>query len=105
MFKIEIYTDNGGAPGALVAKSGSGTLVANSWNTISISAALSANTAYWLVYNTNATNATRNNMRYDTSASVLQAYSNSSVTFGTWPSNFGAATIGNWAFSIYATYH
>ncbi len=103
-YQLAIYTDNSGTPGAFVAGSGSGVLQANSWNTIPIAANLSANTSYWLVYNTNGSSGSANNLAYDQSSSVLEGYSNSSVPFGTWPTAFGSASVATWAYSIYATY-
>jgi len=54
-FQFAIYADNGSqtAPGAYVASSPIGTLGAyntRAWYTLPITAALSANTTYWLVY-------------------------------------------------------
>jgi hypothetical protein len=101
-FQVAIYSDAGNLPSARIANSASGTLVANSWNTVPISATLAANTAYWLVYNANGSNTTRNNMKYSVGGTT--AFKNSSVTFGTWPATFGPATAVNATFSIYATY-
>lgn len=58
-YKVAIYADSAGAPGALLAQSSVGTLVTG-WNTISISQALTANTPYWLAYNANSTNGLSN---------------------------------------------
>src|SRR4029077_2061905 len=52
-YQLAIYTNNGGRPGALVATSATGTLVANAWNTLGVSASLQASTNYWLMFNTN----------------------------------------------------
>jgi hypothetical protein len=101
-FQVAIYSDANGSPGALLASSATGTLVANSWNTIPISANIAANTAYWLVYNANGTSA-QNNMKYSSGGS--SAYSSGSVTFGTWPASFGSSVGQSVVFSIYATYN
>ncbi len=101
-FQVAVYTDASNKPGALVASSASGTLVANSWNTISLSGNLAANTAYWLIYNTNASTSSLNNLRYDNGGTG--GYSTSRVTFGTWPSTFGSSAVGSVNYSIYATY-
>lgn len=101
-FQVAIYTDNNNSPSTLVAQSASGTLTANSWNTIPISATLAANTAYWLAYNTNGTTLSVNNLRYSSGGS--SAWTNSSVAFGTWPATFGTSTKASLTFSIYATY-
>ncbi|MGN9908885.1 PQQ-dependent sugar dehydrogenase [Phytohabitans sp. LJ34] len=98
-YQLAIYTDVNGSPGALVASTTSGSLTANSWNSRPITATLAANTAYWLMYNTNGDN----NVSYDTAAAGSGAWSNNSQTFGTWPSTFGASTKSNFKISIYAT--
>lgn len=102
-YALGIYTDSAGSPGTLVAHSASGMLTANSWNTIAVSATLTANTAYWLVYNTNATSASLNDMHYATGSGTL-GFGTSGDTFGTWPTSFGASTTGSGTYSIYATY-
>lgn len=56
-----------------MATSAHGTLSANAWNTLPISATLAANTAYWFVSNTNGANTSVNNMAYDTGASGVVA--------------------------------
>jgi hypothetical protein len=96
-----IYTDNGGRPGTLIAASSAATLVANSWNTIPITASLGSNTSYWLMYNTNGGSTSTNNMYYQVGQG---AYSNNPVTFGNWPATFPAATISNGGYSLYATF-
>jgi hypothetical protein len=101
-FQVAIYADAGGAPGARLANSASGSLVANTWNTVPISATLAAGTPYWLIYNTNGSSASRNNMKFSTGGS--SAFSSNHVTFGTWPASFGSATSESVTFSIYATY-
>ncbi len=103
-YQMAIYTNSSGHPGTRVANTSSGTLNPLSWNTLSISATLSANTIYWLMYNTNSstTPVYLNNMYYDTGASNTGAYA--ARTFGTWPTTFPTATLGNWKFSIYVSY-
>lgn len=102
-FQLAIYTNSGSAPGILVASSATGTLVANSWNTLPISGTLQANTSYWLMYNTNGRTNVINDMRYDPGASGIGVYKVTSVTFGTWPSSFGTSALTNAAYSLYAT--
>ncbi|MET0577983.1 MAG: phosphatase PAP2 family protein [Ilumatobacteraceae bacterium] len=63
-FELAIYEDAAGAPGRLLATSDRGTLTADTWNTVPISAELEARTAYWLMYNSNGTNGTVNNPTY-----------------------------------------
>jgi methionine-rich copper-binding protein CopC len=103
-YQVAIYADNAGAPGTLVAASATGTLVANSWNTIAINASLLAGTNYWLMFNTNGTTGSVNNMYYNNGSAGQGAYSNAPVTFGTWPATFPAATITNSVFSLFATF-
>jgi hypothetical protein len=102
-YSVAIYSDNNGAPGALLAQSSTGTLAANSWNTLPISATLQANTAYWLVYNANGSNTSVDDLRYNGDSSTVGAYLDHA--FGSWPSNLNGAIRGNWRFSIYATVH
>jgi hypothetical protein len=103
-YQMAVYTDSGGRPGTLVAKTGTGRLVANAWNTLTISVSLQSNTPYWLMFNTNGRDAAVNNMRYNKGSVGQGAYSSSPVTFGTWPSNFPATTITDAVYSLYATF-
>jgi len=103
LYQVGVYTDNGGRPGTLVAVSPTGTLAGYSWNTVSISASLLANTRYWLIFNTNGRTADVNNMYYAPAGTGRGAYSALPVVFGTWPATFPAATMTNYAFSLYAT--
>jgi hypothetical protein len=102
-YQLAIYRDNAGRPGTLVAVSATGTLVANTWNALPVSAALLASTNYWLMYNTNGRSAAVNNMRYNPGPAGQGAYSTATVPFGTWPATFPAATITNFVFSLFAT--
>jgi len=102
-YQMAIYTDRNGKPGTLVAKTSSGTLHATSWNTLSITASLNANTPYWLMYNTNASLVNANNMLYNNALSSIGAYGKQ--RFGNWPSVFPGSAIGPWKFSIYVSYH
>lgn len=101
-FQCALYADSAGSPGALIASSASGTLVANSLNTVAIQAPLAAATSYWLIYNTNGTTSAQNNLKYNSGGT--SASSSASVPFGTWPSTFGAYNAAGATFSIYATY-
>jgi hypothetical protein len=100
-FSLAIYTDVGGSPGALVAQSANGALQANAWNTLAITATLSPNTAYWLMYNANGSDGTVDNLFYDNDSANVGAYA--ARTFGSWPSTFGAAVVGGWRYSIYVS--
>src|SRR5258706_8916470 len=101
-YQLGIYSDAAGRPGTLITQSGTGTLTANAWNTVAISTSLTANTKYWLMYNSNGLNGSSNNMKY--SSGGAGGWANAFINFGTWPSNFGPATVDTTKFSIYATY-
>jgi plastocyanin len=103
-YQVAIYADSNGQPGARVASSASGTLVANAWNTLAISANLAPNTSYWLMYNTNGRTSSVDNMRRDNATAGSGAYSAGAVAFGTWPAQFGTSVVGVWRWSIYLTY-
>ena len=103
-YQLAIYTDTAGRPGTLVVKSGTGTLVANAWNTRPINTALLENTTYWLMFNTNGRTAAVNNMRYNNGPPGQGASSTASVPFRTWPATFPPATISNLVFSLFATF-
>ncbi|WP_407988190.1 Ig-like domain-containing protein [Kitasatospora sp. CMC57] len=103
-YQLAVYTDAGGAPGTLVATTAAGTLTANAWNALPVNVTLSAGTAYWLVYNTNGTGGTVNNMQYSTGAFGVGAYQGAAVPFGTWPSSFGTATRTTLSYSLYGSY-
>lgn len=100
MFEVAIYTDQNNEPDDLVAKSATGTLTGNSWNTLPINAVLQANTSYWLVYNNNGSDPLLNNMRFDDSSdkSIWKR-----AKFGDWPESFNGVTgSGSGTYSIYA---
>jgi hypothetical protein len=102
LFQLAIYSDSNGLPGALIASTASGTLTANAWNTLPLTAPLSANTPYWLMYNTNGRTRASNDMGFD--GGGTDAWSIGAVPFGAWPASFGPAATGSQLFSIYATY-
>ncbi|MBX4187217.1 MAG: right-handed parallel beta-helix repeat-containing protein, partial [Candidatus Doudnabacteria bacterium] len=97
-YQVAIYSNNGGTPGNLVAASATGTIGANSWNTLSVSASLTANTVYWLALNSNGTSAANYN-----AAGAGASYYHAQA-FGTMPASFGAGTPSTTQISIYATY-
>ena len=100
LFQVAIYADAAGVPGALIASSASQTITAVGWKSVPITATLAANTAYWLVYNTNAAVAANNSLILSPGGT----YKWKSQTFGTWPATFGTTqgSSTNTA-SIYAT--
>jgi hypothetical protein len=102
-FQVAIYADNSGTPGALIAQSASQTLVADSWNTIPISAPVTANAFYWFAYNTNGLAGNANNLRLDTTGGASTWIN--SQPFGTWPASYGP-TGGTTSYntSMYATF-
>lgn len=101
-FQMAIYTASGTVPGTLVASTVTGTLTADSWNTLPISGTLAPNTNYFIAYNTNGTNDTVNNLRYTNTGT--SGWSTSGQTFGSWPVNFGPTTSQNVTFSMYASF-
>lgn len=103
-YQLGIYADNAGRPGSLVARTtASGSLTANTWNTLPLSATLQANTNYWLVYNSNGRTTSVNGMYYNVGPSGRGVYSTNPVSFGTWPTTFPASTLTVGIYSIYAT--
>jgi hypothetical protein len=103
-YQLAIYTDNAGRPGTLLARSATGTLAGNAWNTLGVSASLQSSTNYWLMFNTNGRSSGVNNMRYNSGGAGQGAFSTAQVTFGTWPAMAPAATIDNLVFSVFATF-
>lgn len=103
-YQMAIYSDNAGNPGTLRAKTATGMLTPLSWNSLPITATLSANTTYWLMYNTNATTSTNylNNMYFETDTQGIAAWARQS--FGTWPTTFPTPTLDTTKFSLYVTY-
>src|ERR1035438_9415584 len=99
-YSLAIYGDASSNPSSLLG-SATGTLAANSWNTLSVSATVTSGGYYWLCYNSSTSNSSYNNLRY-TSGSTPAIYK--AQSYGTWPASFG--TVGSqWTdnYSIYAT--
>ena len=99
-YSLAIYGDASSNPSSLLG-SATGTLAANSWNTLSVSATVTSGGYYWLCYNSSTSNSAYNNLRY-TSGSTPAIYK--AQSYGTWPASFG--TVGSqWTdnYSIYAT--
>src|SRR4029079_6722439 len=63
-FQLAIYDDSAGVPGHRLATTASGRLVPDRWNTLAIRAVLEPTTSYWLMYNSNGTNAAGNNATF-----------------------------------------
>jgi len=103
-FQTAIYADSNGSPGALVASSATGTLVANGWNTVAITATLAPNATYWLMYNANGSAGQYDNLAYDTGPTGSGAYyTSANQQYGVWPATFGASSSVNNLYSLYAT--
>lgn len=100
--QIALYTDSAGVPGTLVASSASQALTANAWNTFPLSATLTANATYWLMFNTNGLTASDNNLRYDSAAAGTSR--SASQAFGTWPGTFPSSSAAAVQYSMYASY-
>jgi hypothetical protein len=102
-YYLGIYKDNGGTPGTLIATSTQGTLTASAWNTLSVSASLSANTSYWLAFFTNTTQGSDPYQYYDTTATTTHAY-DSGVSFSSGlPAAFTTSGTSTTMHSIYAS--
>lgn len=100
LFQLAIYSDSNGNPGALIAASASQPIVADSWNTVPVLASLSANTSYWLVYNSNGASVAFNNLSLSPGGSFVWKVQ----SFGTWPGTFGNGNgFSSHVASIYAT--
>jgi len=102
-FQVAIYADNSGTPGALIASSVSQVIVPDAWNTVSISAPVTANAYYWLAYNTNGLAANTNNLRYDSGGATSTWIT--SEAFGIWPAAYGPiGGTSSTSVSMYATF-
>jgi hypothetical protein len=102
-FQVAIYADNNGTPGALIASSVSQTIVPDAWNTVPISAPVTANAFYWLAYNTNGLATNANDLRYDVGGATSEWIS--VEPFGIWPATFGpVGGTSSYRASIYATF-
>ena len=102
-YSMAIYTNLAGQPSGLLAQTPTGTLSANSWNTLTLSVpvTLNSNTSYWLLYNSNGTSSNVNNMQFDNASSNIGVFK--TQTFGSWPNTLSGGTTGAWSYSIYAT--
>jgi hypothetical protein len=101
-FQLAIYTASGSVPGTLVASSSTGSLTANAWNTVPLTTTLTAATNYFLVFNTNGTSSTVNNMRYNNGGTSV--WKTGGQAFGTWPASFGTSSAQSATFSLYASF-
>lgn len=106
-YQLGIYADNGGAPGAWIASSAVGTLTANTWNTLPVSATLAAGTSYWLAYTTSSNNTNNDDPRYAITSAPTHAYATFSFGSGSksgMPASYPSpTTVNDYTHSIYAT--
>jgi hypothetical protein len=101
-YQVAIYTDQTG-PRTLLASSGSQTITGNAWNTVALTASVTANTTYWLTYNSNAASDSADNLILSPIATCDYAWA--AQAYGTWPATAPAmASCSNNTASIYATY-
>jgi hypothetical protein len=117
-FQLAIYADNGSgtAPGAYIASTAVSTLTATTigsggvWNTLPITATLSAGTTYWLAYWNNTNLNDSNNALSYTSPATSGALYQSSATWASGPDNGMPATYptgslsSGLSFSMYASF-
>ena len=100
-YSLAIYANSSSNAPTTLLGSATGTLTANAWNTVAVSAPIVAGNNYWLCYNSKTTKSAYNNIKY-AAGSTPAIYK--AQTYGTWPSTFG--TVGaSWtsAYSVYAT--
>jgi hypothetical protein len=95
-----IYADNGGKPGALLAKSSSDTVYVSGWHDFSgFNVAITAGIAYWLAFE--ADNA---NLMFYYNNGGANYYQGSAGSYGTFPSPYTTLYYGSYSPSIYAIY-
>jgi hypothetical protein len=87
-YALAVYSDNSNQPGTLLTQAGNGTVSATGWHSADLNLPLTAGTAYWLVYNTNAS-LPSNNVQRITQGGGRSAWR--FFQFGTWPEQFGTA--------------
>ncbi len=93
---------SGATPTTLLASSPSTvTLTPNTWNNFPIpTVSVTSGTTYWLVYNTNGSASTDNDLRYATGAAGI-SLTGTAQAFGAWPASF-SGTSGTKNYSMYA---
>lgn len=98
--ECDVFADNSGKPGALIAHSTQVALVAGR-NDFPISFPVAPLTAYWLMYNTNSSSKTSNGLRY---ANGNGSFGWMAAPFGTYPATLTLAGSTTALASIYVTY-
>jgi type II secretory pathway pseudopilin PulG len=101
--QMAIYSGTVSGPTTLIGSTGDSTLTANSWVNFTLfpSVNVTGGLTYWLAYNTDGTNSTVNNLRYDTGASGQEKIA--SYSYDLWPASWPASTDGSAQLSMYAT--
>jgi len=104
-YRLAIYADGGvNHPTTLIAQSAEGSLTANTFNSLPVTASLSANTDYWLAYQTITTSDPGYNDFAYAAASPNQYYAYANP-YGVFPSTAGTGgSNGALALAIYGTY-
>ena len=104
-YRLAIYADGGANhPTTLIAQSAEGTLTASTVNTLSVTASLTANTNYWLAYQTTTTSDSSYNDFYYASAGTNQYYAYANP-YGLFPSTADTGGVNaSVAMAIYGTY-
>ena len=103
-FRLAIYSDSSGAPGAKQWESGDTAAAATTWNTVNISAGtptsltLAAGT-YWLAWQWNSANS---GPSYALGSANTGDYL--AQTYGSFPSSWSGGTLSTENWSLYATY-
>lgn len=100
-YRMAIYADSSGSPGAFIASTTAADLTPNVWNIASISAPpLTAGTPYWLFFNSNGSDTFTYNTTGGTCGYKALPFVNP------WPNPLGTVTnCGGAFYSIYATYN
>jgi parallel beta-helix repeat protein len=102
-FRLAIYADNAGSPGALIAQTGEGT-IGPMYTTLAINATLSSSTYYWLAYITNGADANFNDITYSDATGGTSCYTSNTYTNGFPASLSGATCGGTQQYIIYVTF-
>jgi hypothetical protein len=109
VFNVAVYSDQNGAPGALIGTSDAASLSGGAWVTVPLFVPIEAGKAYWLAFNTNGTSPGQNDGRIMTPA----PHSNDdkpnltewiAAPFGSFPSTVQPTGSTSGVMSIYLDY-
>jgi hypothetical protein len=103
-FQMAIYSDSSGTPKTMLATSSTGTIVANSWVTVTMNLTLAASSSYWILINNGGSGSPANcdNLAIGPQANERGGYGG--VTYGTWPATYAAGwTTSSVVYSFYAS--